>query len=122
MLFGDHTEHFLIECFWEMEFDEFLGQGIEFFLVHAPEVVQEHAFHAVGPEKLVEGKQGEEAEQVESAQGGAFQDEVAEQQLGVPGDQRLVEIEEGVPGVGRGGCWHGLLFGKGENQAGVVVG
>ena len=71
------------------------GVGGEGGRGHAPEVAQEGAFEAVELEDGVEGQGGEKHRQQQRAPRFAADDVVAEQQLGVPGEQRAIEVKQG---------------------------
>ena len=60
----------------------------------------EDALHSAGSEDFVEGEEGEEDESEKSARRFLAKHVATEDELGVPRDDRLVEIEEDIVGGG----------------------
>ncbi len=81
---------------WEPVSEEASDVGLELWGGHSPEVGVEDAFHSSWSEDFGEGKK-EEKDEGEEAAGGFFLEDVgAEEELGVPGDDGLVEVEKNV--------------------------
>ncbi len=97
-------EHFRVEAVGVVLVDKFLGELIQFRWCHSPEVIEKNALHAFTAQDFMQGEEGEEDEQVKASPRHAFQDEIAEQQLGVPWDQGLIEVKERVAPVRRLHC------------------
>ena len=81
---------------WEPVFKEALDVGLELWGGHSPEVGVEDAFHSSWSEDFGEGKKEEKDEGEETAGGFLLEDVGAEEELGVPGDDGLVEVEKNV--------------------------
>lgn len=62
----------------------------------------EHAFHASGTEDLVQRKEGQEQWRHEFSDGLALQNVAPEDQLGIPGNDRLIQVVENE----LVGSWH----------------
>ena len=62
--------------------------------LHFPEVGMEDPFHPACPEDFVEREEGQENGSEESPEGLAMKDKAPKHQLGVPGDDRLIEVVE----------------------------
>jgi len=56
----------------------------------------EDAFHSSGTEDFIEGKEGDEEEGEETAGWFLPEDITSKNELGVPRDDRLIEVEEDV--------------------------
>ena len=66
---------------------------------HAPEKGQEDPLQSLRSEHLGQNQKGQEEHEIQPAQRFAPQNPVAEEQLGVPGDESLIEIKESNPAL-----------------------
>ena len=76
--------------------EEAIDVFLELLGGHSPKVGVEDALHAARTEDLIEGQEEDENEGEQDACGFLPEDVRAKDQLGVPGDDGLIEIEEGV--------------------------
>jgi len=105
----DFGGEFRVDQGWDDGFGEFAGQVGEAFGGHEPEVAEEDAFEFAGVEDAEQsgGRKGGGERQEEPAQAMAFEDKLAEEQLGVVGEQGAIKVEEGESG-------HGGVLGRSE--------
>lgn len=64
--------------------------------LHAPEVAVEDALHATGSEEFIEGEKKDKDERQGAPPAFLLEDVATEDELGVPGDNGLIEIKEDV--------------------------
>ena len=97
----------------DADFGEFVGVLCEAFARHAAEVAEEGALGGGGAGEAADAGEGDGHEQgvQEDAPGLAVEDEIAEERLRVEGQQRVIEIKEGV-----GACGHDT-GGEGRRRA-----
>ncbi len=92
----DLCDDFGISEEWKPVLEEVRDMFFELVLGHATEIRVEDPFHAACSEDFIEWEKSEEDEGEEAAGGLLPQDVAAEDELGVPGDDGLVEVEEDV--------------------------
>ncbi len=80
--------------------EEAFDVGLKFFCGHSPKVGMENALHSACSEDFVQRQKENENEGEEASKRFFSKDIGAKDELGVPGDDRLVEVEEDV-GLGR---------------------
>ena len=90
-------QEFRIEGGQDFLFDKGGDELFQFRLGEAAQVGQEDALQGAGAEQMGRFEHGGRPEQGEvgPAEGMLFQDEIAEQNLGIVGQQRLIEVEDG---------------------------
>ena len=80
------------EPFGEKSLDVLLESGAG----HSPKIAVKNALHPTGAEDFDEGKESDEDEGKEASGGFLAQNVTAKNKLGVPGDDRLIEIKKDV--------------------------
>jgi hypothetical protein len=63
---------------------------------HSPKIAVEYALHPTGAEDLDEGEKSDKDKGKEASGGFLAQNIAAKNKLGVPGDDRLIEVKENV--------------------------
>lgn len=95
-VFGNFIENFRVREFWEPVGEETFYVGVEFFPAHAPEVAMKDTLHPARAEDFVEREKGDKNEGEEASHRFLSENIAPKNELGIPGDDRLVEIEEDV--------------------------
>ena len=90
------TDDLAVKGFWEVLFDKFFSKFIELILTQPPEVIEKNALHPLGADDFGEGEKRDKCEEVEASDRHAFQHKITKKQLGVPGDECLIEIKQCV--------------------------
>lgn len=95
-VFGNFIENFRVREFWEPVGEETFYVGVELFPAHAPEVAMKDTLHPARAEDFVERQKGDKNEGEEASYWLGLKNIAPKNELGIPGDDRLVEIEEDV--------------------------
>ena len=95
-MFSNFIENFRVGEFWEPVGEETFYMGVEFFPAHAPEVAMKDALHSALAEDFVEREKDDKNEGEEASYWFVLKNIAPKNELGIPGDDRLVEIEEDV--------------------------
>ena len=93
---GDFLENFRIGEFREPVCEESLHVSIELFPAHSPEIAMKDTLHSAGTEDFVQREEGEENKGEETSGRFLPEDIAPKNELGIPRNDRLVEIEEDV--------------------------
>lgn len=101
-------------------FGEFAGKRPHTILGHAPQVAEENALQFTGVEHAQQAgrREGGRHRQKQPPQAVAPEDELAEKELGVVGEQRAIEIEQGEAGHGRLGDG-GVEVGEPDDESAI---
>ena len=91
----EHFQHGRIKLPGHVVINELLHQFLQPLPGHPPEKGKEDSLQPFGPKHPGKNEERQEEKEIRPAQGLSPQDPVAEKQLGIPGDEGLIEIKEG---------------------------
>lgn len=94
LLFLNFGEDFGVADFWKPLADKILGVLFEGVGPHFPEVGVENPLHAARAQDLIERKEGEEDGSEKPPERFTMKNKTPKHQLGVPRDDRLIEVVE----------------------------